>query len=119
MYHLSKSDVKLGDVFWCILPSIESEGYGEQTPREPWRGQIVSASGGYNALFKLAYLGKDGEPDLDSNATSYCRVKDLFCSKQDAVKAYKEAMQKHIEGMEEELAKQKEELRLYCEKGDN
>lgn len=63
-----------GGVYWCIRPPLESEGYGDTRPREPWRGELSESRG----VLHLHRIGESGRADLDPNAGSIVTPRDLY-----------------------------------------
>ena len=83
--------------YWCILPSVESEGYGDEKPRQPWRGRYYQEhrSGGIVHLIS-SVSSETGEIDDDTNATALIPHDDcdkhLFENQADAWGAYEAAL---------------------------
>jgi len=90
---MEASDIVLGNVYWCIRPSLESEGYGDDAPRRPWRGMLTKPN-------YLSMVDENGlNPDDDTNATSLVEPENLFLSRDSARAAYVRAMIVHLVGM--------------------
>lgn len=87
---------KVGQNYWCILPSNESQSYGEYKPKKPWWGRLQHTGTG---SFQIQHIGSDGEPDDDSNATSHIDSLDskhLFDTITEANEAYKQSLFDYI-----------------------
>lgn len=84
-----------GALYWCILPSMESAGYGDDVPREPWRGKlrIEKAAGG--TVLYLSRMSAQGIPDNDWNATARVGARDLFATEPEARLSWADAMIDH------------------------
>ena len=87
-----------GNNYWCILPSDESRGYGEEYCRAPWEGELL-----YDpryGVWTLHSIGADGSLDSDRNASSTISgVYELFETKEEATVAYLKSILNEAFGM--------------------
>ena len=96
--------MKKGDLFWSIAPDSESQGYGDEKPRKPWRGMIMEDPG--RGSVKISYVSEEtGLPDDDSNATAYVIPEYLYLTGEDATMAYKKMCKVYLRYMFVDLLK--------------
>lgn len=88
-------NLKNGDVFWCIRPNMESEGYGSCPPVRPWQGKLRIRHE-VRTTYELSRFNEEtGEVDDDSNATAIISKpeEELFLTLKEALAAYAVAEQ--------------------------
>lgn len=102
--------IKVGDVFWCIAPDTEAEGYGDHKPRKPWRGMITEIC---TPHFAISHYAENGNVDDDTNATAYVLATALFEKEEDAKKVYDNACRMHLCDMLTDVLKFMAEAGIY------
>lgn len=102
---MKQEDIESGEVYYICLPSIESEGYGDNTPRSPYRAKAewVQNPGGL-VLYMRRFDRETGEVDQDSNATAIAIPEQVFPDEESALVHYKELARAHAKGLQEEAA---------------
>lgn len=103
-----EKEIKVGDCFWLIATSIESDNYDAYGSgyRNPWYGKVTMAAE-YNSLksYRISYFNPEtGVVDDDSNATAYVTAADkLFNTKADATRAYLERLKEERKDLEQQI----------------
>lgn len=112
--------VALGDLVWTYQMSQESANYESSLyppPIEPWQGKItnilLNKDGSIYAIRVSRFDKATGKPDLDSNATSFCRASEYFLSREEAVIFYHAAVRRTIAGLEYQIAEYEGSLKQY------
>lgn len=78
--------MKIGDQFWAISPSSESQANGGGWPVRPWLGKVAKI---YDpAVLLCRFDAETGEPDEDSNASVGLNPAQLYATERDAWSAY-------------------------------
>ena len=90
-------------IYWCIKSSIESENYGDNDVRRPWRGVLTSAN-------KLSFINDHEVIDRDNNATAIVDDEDLFETEEEAKKAFIKARHCEIQNLLKLVAEKLKEI---------
>jgi hypothetical protein len=96
-----------GTKWWCIRPSIEAEGYGDNKPRHPWQGILSIEKRPGGTVYELsAFDPETDRPDKDSNATTIITnaKEQLFGTLREARFAYMRALTRYLEELTDEIA---------------
>lgn len=88
--------------YWCIKPSIESEGCGNNDPRAPYEVIIEKRNGILFRVNSIHIVDGETKVDDDTNASAYVREDELFAAKELAMEAYKKAICEKISNLEDE-----------------
>jgi hypothetical protein len=101
--------------YWCIKPSIESEGCGDNDPRAPYE---VIVEKRYDILFRvnsIHIVNGEIKVDDDTNASAYVRENELFATKELAMEAYKKAICEKISDLEDQAFSWAMKLNKLCD----
>lgn len=101
------SSALLGSVVWTFKQSSESESYGDDAPRKPWRGKVTRDHGRYVAV---SYLSESGIADEDSNATAICLPSETFATEEECRAAWKVAVEEYASALEDKARELRAEI---------
>lgn len=101
-------DPTIGAVYWTIVPTSESEAYGDDRPRKPWCGVLRDTGRG---IFRLNYCNEDLSPLFDgkiehddSNSSAYVQPgRELHATRQEALRAYVGACEMYLVELREKI----------------
>jgi hypothetical protein len=107
----SKPIPELGNLVWCIRPSIEEEQHGNTAPVRPWQGIVtrrtVSAILGNHVW--ISRFDESGKPDEDENATACCF--DWYWTREEARTAFLDAVEAHVSKLMSDALKLQEMMK--------
>lgn len=91
---ISAEDVKVGDVFHTISPTMESWTHGKRVA-EPWQGKVASLHG--DLVFLCCSDPETGAIDDDTNASTMCSLRRLYRDHLEAYEAYVADLRHEVE----------------------
>lgn len=83
------SNPEIGNIYWCTLPDIESQSYGDNNARSPWRGKYYTKTNPHTGSIVgyISCFGSDGI-DVDSNATAFVESSSVLFDDERSACAY-------------------------------
>ena len=95
----STDKIENGELYWTILPDMESAGYGDDRAREPYLVRAGLQTDG--VVYLYSYDSDTGKIDTDDNATVLCGSffdgDGVFETLEEAKKGYRKAVVKEIQ----------------------